>query len=641
MKKRIFKRFISLLLVSTMAMGLVPTMPLLPAYAAPAGSSALMVSDVLGQREISLVQDADKYLPAYPMFLNEPNTVSFELPTPGTIQVLVYTAEALNAVYPAPITDPPPADWLRESDTGWLNYTDFAPQNLPDDWKADFLDKLGTPAADLTNGPTGIAFSGQLALPWSGMAAPGWYYMVFCYAESDTTNFTQNKDLALFLPFLVMDWSPNSIEELIQMMRDRGYLLNPDGGWLRIQDLFVGDPVNSITGALDWNYTDLQMEGKKPLAFTRTYNSLYADDDYGLGYGWSYPYNYRVSFLKNKAYVTVPSGATVCFTKNGGEYDTAPGNLYTFTGETNTLTTDTGETVKFNSSGRASQIIDSDGDATNLSYSGVRLSEATNKSGAFTFTYDGKHISSITDSAGRSVSFTYDNGELASAQNPDGDSLRYSYVQGGRYAHLLASVTDFGGTVYMKNEYNEYGRVTQQFLPDRGWTSYKYNFAGKSNEYTDENGKVTGSVYDDNFRLIEEYNNDGSKYYTYDDSNRLSSETDRKGNKTTYTYVGDTTNYDTITYPDSTTESFTYNSKGQTTSVKQRDDTYLRYEYDDKGNLIKETDGNGYDRFYYYDGNGFMTSSKDAMDKVTKYTRDNAGNMKSMEDPLGNITLFD
>jgi hypothetical protein len=243
------------------------------------GATALMVSDLFGQREIGLVKDGATYQPMYPMFLNESNTVTLQLPDPGLVEIEVYSADQLNgAGFTVP--SPPAPDWLATSDTGSLPYADYAPQGLPADWQS-FLDAVGAPAVEVT-GPAGLAFSGTGSFQWAGAPSAGWYYMMFAYAETDPL-FDENRDKALFLPFVVTDWAPDSIEELLQLLRDRGYLLNPDGGWLAVEDLYVADPVNAQTGALTWSYTDLTLEGARPLAFTRTYNSFYADDDFGLG----------------------------------------------------------------------------------------------------------------------------------------------------------------------------------------------------------------------------------------------------------------------------------------------------------------------------------------------------------------------
>ena len=47
----------------------------------------------------------------------------------------------------------------------------------------------------------------------------------------------------------------------------------------------------------------------------------------------------------------------------------------------------------------------------------------------------------------------------------------------------------------------------------------------------------------------------------------------RNGNTTSYTYVGDTGNIASITYPNGTTETYTYNDNYQVTGITQKDGT--------------------------------------------------------------------
>lgn len=46
-----------------------------------------------------------------------------------------------------------------------------------------------------------------------------------------------------------------------------------------------GDPVDLLSGSFTWNYRDLALYGKDDLEFTRYYESIHADENYGLGNG--------------------------------------------------------------------------------------------------------------------------------------------------------------------------------------------------------------------------------------------------------------------------------------------------------------------------------------------------------------------
>ena len=63
----------------------------------------------------------------------------------------------------------------------------------------------------------------------------------------------------------------------------------------------AGDPVDMITGGLDWSYTDLSMEGDKQMAFVRSYNSRQGEKNAaGLGNGWSHNYNYKMDIFHDE-----------------------------------------------------------------------------------------------------------------------------------------------------------------------------------------------------------------------------------------------------------------------------------------------------------------------------------------------------
>ena len=51
--------------------------------------------------------------------------------------------------------------------------------------------------------------------------------------------------------------------------------------------MITGDPVDLLTGALNWEYTDISMYGDEDLPYTRYYNSKAAGEAGRLGYGWS------------------------------------------------------------------------------------------------------------------------------------------------------------------------------------------------------------------------------------------------------------------------------------------------------------------------------------------------------------------
>ena len=179
----------------------------------------------------------------------------------------------------------------------------------------------------------------------------------------------------------------------------------------------------------------------------------------------------------------------------------------------------------------------------------------SNTTGAFEFGYDGNgHVTSVTDSVGRTISLTYDGDYLAAVENPDADSLRYSYDGEGR----VSRIENFNGEIYLENTYDASGRVVSQYVKDQGTFTFTYDRAARRNTCTGENGYYLSIVYDEEYRIVESTNSESTKYVTYDKLNQRVSETDREGNRTSYEY-DEAGNRTKITYPDGTSEAFAYN----------------------------------------------------------------------------------
>jgi YD repeat-containing protein len=126
-----------------------------------------------------------------------------------------------------------------------------------------------------------------------------------------------------------------------------------------------------------------------------------------------------------------------------------------------------------------------------------------------------------------------------------------------------------------------------------------------------------------------------------------------------------TSQYDTLgrvvttTFPDGSSQSYTYTSSGQIAAVTDRHGT-TQYQYDSDERLTSVTDANGatisytYDDFgrtqtvttpsgttnYGYDTYGRLTSVIDADGAETRYTYDEHGNKATMMYPNGTITEY-
>lgn len=471
-----------------------------------------------------------------------------------------------------------------------------------------------------------IAWKGDVVPDGGGAPVPleqGIYMIVF---EPKDPSVAAYKG---YLPFIVADPStdPAKMQEKAQALTDP----------LNLQ---WGDPVNAINGNLAWEYKDLQVEGDEPLYFSRLYNSINAEDTFGIGNGWSHTYAYKAELNKSYANVTLASGDSVYFEVDyDGTFSHPRGCPYEFKksgGSFILLNKRTNEQVLFDSKGYPTEMIDAKGRSTTIEQTGGKLQSVSNSTGTLTFTYNGENISSVSDDAGRMVTYTYSGGDLAKTINPDSDSLKYTYDGD----HNLIKVENFNGTIYMTNVYDGSHRVIEQYLPERGTSFYEYDLEAGINRYRDENGKEAAIQYDENHRITEETTNDGTRTFRYDKLDRVIEETDRRGSTYSYEYDGETQNKSQTAYPDGTTERFVYNRFNQVTEMTQRDGSVLSFTYDDKGNMLTATDANSGTRTYTYDGRNYITSSTDALDNTTTYECDNRGNIVGMTDPKGNETTY-
>jgi RHS repeat-associated protein len=438
-----------------------------------------------------------------------------------------------------------------------------------------------------------------------------------------------------YLPFKV-DSSLGGVDELFS--EEEFPILVPYGG----------DPVNMLDGSFTWNYTDLTAEGAKPLPFGRTYKSTNALMDYGLGYGWSHSFLYKVFEGAIDARVALPDGGSMRFGLDyDGSYISKEGSPYTFTKHGSgkyTLTKNNGDVYRFNADGNIASITYANGDEIAFTYNGGNLDTVSNECGLFEFEYDTNDriskVTCVTGSERRENIYAYSPaGDLASSGNCDGDTLYYTYDG----AHNVLSVKDFNENVYLENQYDDQNRVIAQYEKGRGWGYFEYQKGLTT--WTKQDGGFKKVYMDDQKRVTAIEDNAGKEYYVYNEKNQLIEYTDKEGNTTSYAY--DTKgNKSLITHPDGKAEGFEYNNLNQVTKATVKDSTGLlsteqHYVYDARGNLTAYTDARENTSTFTYDSDNNMLTSTDAEGKTTSYTYFPNGNVWTVTDPLNNVTEFE
>jgi len=422
------------------------------------------------------------------------------------------------------------------------------------------------------------------------------------------------------------------------------------------------DPVNSATGSLTHEVTDLTLPGiGVPFAFTRSYNSI--DPASGpFGPGWTHGYNASLS-VDSDGDVTARAGdgQQLEFVKNGdGSFTAAPGGrgtLTTIVGGYELVTYDQLH-YRFDSNGRFSSLRDRNDKGLSFAYDGNgRLSTVTDASNRqITFTYDGSGLLTQVAAPGpRSVSYGYTKGQLTSVTDAAGKVWTYTDEQ---YGLLEKEIDPLTHTLF-RNVYGSDGRITEQYDALNNKTTFAWDATTQTQTITDARNDVWKDVYSNNVLQKEIDATSKETQFTHDSDLNPSAVTGPDGETTTLTYdaKGNLTHavapsslnadkalvYDTMNNVTSVTDArgkvttYGYDANGNNTTITQDGITVATYTYNPSGQITSFKDGRNNTTTYTYDTNGNLASETDELDDKTTYTYNAAGRMISRVDPRGNV----
>jgi RHS repeat-associated protein len=410
---------------------------------------------------------------------------------------------------------------------------------------------------------------------------------------------------------------------------------------------FEAEPVNTANGNYLYQHTDLSIPTRGlPLDFARTYNSLNPQPG-PLGYGWTHNWHLRLTEpTTDTVVITFGDGHAEKWTWTGSAYDGAPGVFGTLVKNgdgTWDLTQKDQSRYHFAADGRLLWAEDRNGNRTTLTYDAQsRLTAVAEPAGrTLTFEYTSPVsttlISRITDYALRNLQFTYNiTGELTVVTDVMGYATTMTYDAN----HRLLTITDANGHTFVRNVYDDRGRVREQYDALNNKTTFAYDEPAHKTLVTDPRGNVTTYQYDSEWRLISEkdpLNNTAS--YAYDADNNRVQIVDKRGYTTTLAY-DDRGNALIITDTLGYTHTYTYDSRNNLTSEIDPLGHTTTYEYDARGNLIRRTDALGNVTTWAYNAYGQMLSTTDARGNTTQYAYDAWGNQTAITDALGNATTF-
>jgi RHS repeat-associated protein len=413
-----------------------------------------------------------------------------------------------------------------------------------------------------------------------------------------------------------------------------------------------GKPVSCATGNESTTQTDLTVAGRGVgLDLTRTYNAQAAASGSrsAFGYGWTSSFSDHLVVDKASKLATLyqANGSSVPFKEGSGGAFTPPTwtqDALSGTAEAGyTLTRATQDQYKFaGGTGRLESITDRNGNATTLSYTEAgRLEAITDPAGRkLTLAYNAEGLlESAKDPMGHVAKYTYEAGSLATVTEPGEVTARWQFKYDA--THRLTTITDGRGGK-TTNEYDSSNRVISQTDPLERKLSFEYEAF-----HTRITNKATGSVTDEYFTSQDEPSSITRGFgtasattdsYTYDTAGNVTSVTDGNGHTTKYSY--DTASNRTSTLDaDKDETKWGYNSthdvtatttpKGETTTIKR--DTHGNAEVIERPAPSGETQSTSYS----YDVHGNLERIEDALKRIWKYEYDGAGDLTAETDPEG------
>ena len=226
-----------------------------------------------------------------------------------------------------------------------------------------------------------------------------------------------------------------------------------------------GDPVNVVTGSFYIDVTDLLIEDRCiNLEIKRKYNST--DESVGsMGKGWTFEFESRIERRGNELTYVYPDGSVKEFEKKEEGWinvsdDNESDKLTELENGGLTLKNKDKKTYTYDKDGKLISISDKNNNTLKITYNhkGEIDSIITPGSKIITFTCSSGKILQIADNIGRTVKYKYSGDNLSEVTLPNGGVVKYTYEQG-----WITTVTDQNGITYVKNEYDEKGRVIKQY----------------------------------------------------------------------------------------------------------------------------------------------------------------------------------
>ncbi|PVD52724.1 hypothetical protein DC498_07270 [Terrimonas sp.] len=393
----------------------------------------------------------------------------------------------------------------------------------------------------------------------------------------------------------------------------------------------LGTSINTLTGNFFLKRTDMYNPGRLiDMDITFNYNSFRTNLKRSYGSGWSFEYDiyYKTDTIPGRKIIVWGSGrndkydslSTTAFHTPKGFYSalTAPeaGKL---------LLTDTdGWKYYFDNPThrRVTKIEEPNGNALTFNYVDTLLQSMINTTGqTISFQYNAQGLlTKVTDeTASPTIAYTYSYntaGNLITVTDPLGGTYRYTYLVNGPMKTMSDKNNNTVNIIYYPNF------STREIIGCNKRISATYDQLNRKTIITDymdegETNQVTTYVYEKSGDLYWLKSIKGNccgfdKQYEYDENGNVLRETDANGNAWNYTY-DDYGNKLTETNPSGKSAVYTYTANHKyIAGYRDFNGNTTSYEYDNKGNVIKIIEPDNNVYTATYNTNGEIISTTDA-----------------------------
>lgn len=296
------------------------------------------------------------------------------------------------------------------------------------------------------------------------------------------------------------------------------------------------------------------------------------------------------------------------------------------------------------------KVINPDGTVTlaaNFDSAGRLLSSTNAANGTVSNLFDlAARSETSIDPLGKATTVQFDErGNIARVVQPSGGVVQFTYDAND---NLTLAVDEAGYT--LQRQFDSRGNIVRMVDPLGAVYVSTFNEENQLTSATDSQGRTTSNVYSPKGELLRFVNAEGVvSSGTFDDRGRAISQTDGRGNTTRFGFTN-ATRATSIVFP------ITPPAGGA--EPEEPVPPTRKYEYNDLGQVIRETDENGNVTQNFYDAigrplrtvdpmgatflyawtNDRLTSATDPLGRVTRYEYDSLGRRVKTIDPAGGVT---